>query len=156
LVQANHGIRPWLTILGKPVGQLMPEDALYSGEMGSIIVIVATDAPLSGLALRQLAKRAAIGIGRGGTPGGNNSGDIFLAFSTANAGPMPQFAPPVSCKQELNIELLDTLYLAAVQAIEESVVNALVAGEDVATFKPKGQICRALDADRLKVIFDQV
>lgn len=153
LVQANHGIRPWLTILGKAVGPLMPEGAFYAGEMGSIIVIVATDAPLSGLALRQLAKRAAIGIGRGGTPGGNNSGDIFLAFSTANAGPMPQFAPPVTSKLELNIELLDNLYLAAVQAIEEAVVNALVAGEDVATVKPAGAICRALDHARLKAIF---
>jgi L-aminopeptidase/D-esterase-like protein len=152
-VQANHGIRPWLTILGKPVGRLMPEDPLYSGEMGSIIVILATDAPLSGLALRQLAKRAALGIGRGGTPGGNNSGDIFLAFSTANEGPMPQFAEAVVTKQELNIELLDNLYLAAVEAIEESVVNALVAGEDVPTVKPAGAVCRALDHARLKAIF---
>lgn len=153
LVQANHGIRPWLTILGKPVGRLMPEDPLYSGEMGSIIVILATDAPLSGLALRQLAKRAALGIGRGGTPGGNNSGDIFLAFSTANEGPMPQFAQAIVNKQELNIELLDNLYLSAVEAIEESVVNAMVAGEDVATVKPEGAVCRALDLARLKAIF---
>ncbi|MBL9055210.1 MAG: P1 family peptidase, partial [Rhodobacteraceae bacterium] len=153
LVQANHGIRPWLTILGKPVGALMPEDALYTGEMGSIIVVVATDAPLSGLALRQLAKRAAIGIGRGGTPGGNNSGDIFLAFSTANEGPMPQFAPAVSARQELNIELLDNLYLAAVQSIEEAVVNAMVAGEDTPTVKPEGRICRGLDRRRLAEIF---
>ena len=155
LVQANHGIRPWLTILGKPVGQLIPEDALHTGEMGSIIVILATDAPLSGLALRQLAKRAALGIGRGGTPGGNNSGDIFLAFSTANPGPMPQFAPAVTRRDELNIELLDDLYLAAVQSIEEAVVNALVAGEDVATVKPEGRICRALDPDRLRRIFSK-
>ena len=153
LVQANHGIRPWLTILGKPVGQLMPEGALYTGEMGSIIVILATDAPLSGLALRQLAKRAALGIGRGGTPGGNNSGDIFLAFSVANEGPMPQFADPVALRRELNIELLDSLYLGAVEAVEEAVVNALVAGEDVPTVKPAGRICRAIDTDRLRAIF---
>ncbi len=153
LVQANHGIRPWLTILGKPVGKLMPEGALYSGEMGSVIVIIATDAPLSGLALRQLAKRAAIGIGRGGTPGGNNSGDIFLAFSTANPGPMPQFAEALTSRQELNIELLDGLYLAAVQSIEEAVVNAMVAGEDVPTVKPEGMICRALNPEQLKAIF---
>jgi L-aminopeptidase/D-esterase-like protein len=153
LVQANHGIRPWLTILGKPVGQLMPDGALYTGEMGSIIVIVATDAPLSGLALRQVAKRAALGIGRGGSPGGNNSGDIFLAFSTANEGPMPQFAPAVQTRQELNIELLDNLYLGAVQSIEEAVVNALVAGEDVATVKPEGRTCMALDTQRLRDLF---
>jgi D-aminopeptidase len=153
LVQANHGIRPWLTILGRPVGQLIPEGALFTGEMGSIIVILATDAPLSGLALRQLAKRAAIGIGRGGTPGGNNSGDNFLAFSTANPGPMPQHAPAVSLRQELNIELLDGLYLAAVQSVEEAVVNAMVAGEDVATVKPEGRVCRAISHDRLRQIF---
>ena len=145
LVQANHGIRPWLTILGRPVGQLIPEDALYEAEMGSIIVILATDAPLSGLALRQLAKRAALGIGRGGTPGGNNSGDIFLAFSTANPGPI--------ARTELNIDLLDDLYLAAVQSVEEAVVNAMVAGEDVPTVKPPGRTCRALDHDRLRAIF---
>lgn len=153
LVQANHGIRPWLTILGRPVGRLMPEGALHSAEMGSIIVILATDAPLSGLSLRQLARRAAIGIGRGGTPGGNNSGDIFLAFSTANEGPMPLFAPTVLTKQELNIERLDPFYLAAVEAIEEAVVNALVAGEAVDTVKPAGRICPALDIKRLREIF---
>lgn len=153
LVQANHGIRPWLTILGRPIGRLMPEGALHSTEMGSIIVILATDAPLSGLSLRQVAKRAAIGIGRGGTPGGNNSGDIFLAFSTANQGPMPQFDSPVLTKQELNIEHLDPIYLAAVEAIEEAVVNALVAGEAVATFKPAGRICPAIDTGRLREIF---
>jgi D-aminopeptidase len=153
LVQANHGIRPWLTILGKPVGQLMPEGAVYSGELGSIIVIIATDAPLSGLSLRQLAKRAAIGIGRGGTPGGNNSGDIFLALSTANEGPMPMFSGPIVTRQELNVEHIDGLYLAAVEAIEESVVNALVAAEDAPTVKPEGRICRAIDTARLKALF---
>ena len=153
LVQANHGIRPWLTILGRPIGRLMPEGSFYSAEMGSIIVILATDAPLSGLSLRQLAKRAAIGIGRGGTPGGNNSGDIFLAISTANEGPMPQFCAPVMTKQELNTEHLDPLYLAAVEAVEEAVVNALVAGESVETVKPSGHICTAIDTDRLRAIF---
>lgn len=153
LVQANHGLRPWLTILGRPVGRLISEGTLYSTEMGSIIVILATDAPLSGLSLRQLAKRAAIGIGRGGSPGGNNSGDIFLAFSTANEGPMPQFAPYVLTKQELNIECLDPLYLAAVEAIEEAVVNAMVAGEAVQTVKPTGHVCQALDTTRLREIF---
>ena len=153
LVQANHGIRPWLTILGRPIGRLMPEGAFRSAEMGSIIVILATDAPLSGLALRQVAKRASIGIGRGGTPGGNNSGDIFLAFSTANPGPIPLFAAPVLSKQELNVEHLDPIYLAAVEAIEEAVVNALVAGEAVATFKPAGHLCPAIDTTRLRAIF---
>ena len=153
LVQANHGIRPWLTILGRPVGRLIPEDALYSAEMGSIIVILATDAPLSGLSLRQMAKRAALGIGRGGTPGGNNSGDIFLAFSTANPGPMPQFADPVITRRELNTDHIDGLYMAGVEAIEEAVVNAMVAGVDTPTVKPPGMTCRALDTERLRAIF---
>ena len=153
LVQANHGIRPWLTILGRPIGRLMPQGAFRSAEMGSIIVILATDAPLSGLALRQVAKRAAIGVGRGGTPGGNNSGDIFLAFSTANPGPMPQFAAAVLTRQELNIDCLDPIYIAAVEAVEEAVVNALVAGEAVATVKPAGHLCPAIDTARLREIF---
>ena len=100
-----------------------------------------------------MAKRAAIGIGRGGSPGGNNSGDIFLALSTANDGPMPQFAPALLTKQELNGEHIDALYMAAVQSIEESVVNAIVAGEDVATVKPAGLTCRAIDKDRLRALF---
>ena len=153
LVQANHGIRPWLTILGRPVGQLMPEGAFYSAETGSIIVILATDAPLSALSLRHLARRAAIGIGRGGTPGGNNSGDIFLAFSTANDGPMPHYGGPVLTRQELNGEHIDPLYLGAVEAVEEAVVNALVAGEDAPTVKPEGLTCRAIDTERLAALF---
>lgn len=153
LVQANHGLRPWFTVLGRPVGRLMPEGALYSAEMGSIIVILATDAPLSALSLRAIARRAAIGIGRGGTPGGNNSGDIFLAFSTANPGPMPQHAPALATREELNGEHLDPLYLASVEAVEEAVVNAIVAGEDVPTVKPAGRICRAIDTARLAALF---
>jgi D-aminopeptidase len=69
---------------------------------------------------------------------------------------MPQFAPAVNVRQELNPELLDDLYLAAVQSIEESVVNAMVAGEDVPTVKPEGMMCRALDLDRLKHIFSRL
>ena len=153
LVQANHGQRPWLRILGRPVGELMPEDRLRDKESGSIIVVLATDAPLSGLSLRQIAKRAALGIGRGGTPGGNSSGDIFLALSVANPGLMPQEGPVVQGREALNPEHLDPLYLAAVEAVEEAVVNAMVAGEDVPTVKPEGKIVRALDTERLRRIF---
>ncbi len=153
LVQANHGIRPWLSILGRPIGQLMREGAFRTAEMGSIIVILATDAPLSPLSLRHMARRAGIGIGRGGTPGGNSSGDIFLALSTANAGPMPQHAPAFTSREELNPELIDPLYLTAVEAVEEAVVNALVAAESVPTVKPPGRICPAIDTARLRSIF---
>ncbi|MEZ5798527.1 MAG: P1 family peptidase [Paracoccaceae bacterium] len=153
LVQANHGLRPWLTVLGKPVGRLMPEGAFRSAEMGSIIVVIATDAPLSPLSLRHLARRAGLGLARGGTPGGNSSGDIFLAFSTAEAGPMPQHQGLRLTREELNGEHLDPLYLAAVEAVEESVVNALVAGEDVPVFKPAGRICPGIDTARLAGLF---
>ena len=155
LVQANHGLRPWLSVLGRPVGRTMTEGRLLEQELGSIIVILATDAPLSGLALRQLAKRAAIGIGRGGTPGGNNSGDIFLALSTADPRPMPCAAPALATRQELNMEMIDPLYLAAVEAIEEAVINAIVAGEDTVTVKPEGRVCRAIDTGRLVEAFRQ-
>jgi D-aminopeptidase len=153
LVQANHGLRPWLTILGKPVGRLMPENRLKERETGSIIVILATDAPLTALSLRHLARRAGLGIGRGGTPGGNSSGDIFLAFSTADAGPMPQDRPLQWQETVLNPERIDPIYLAGVEAVEEAVVNALVAGEDVPTVKPRGLICPRLDTDLLAALF---
>jgi L-aminopeptidase/D-esterase-like protein len=83
LVQANHGKRPWFNLLGQPVGRLMPFEGLVPKETGSIIVVIATDAPLSTISLTHLARRAGLGLGRGGTPGGNSSGDIFLAFSDA-------------------------------------------------------------------------
>jgi L-aminopeptidase/D-esterase-like protein len=152
LVQANHGLRPWLTVCGRPVGALMPEGRLLDRERGSIIVVLATDAPLSPLSLRALAKRAAIGIGRGGTPGGNSSGDIFLAISTADAGAMPQGRGPLETVTQINPEHLDPIYLAAVEAVEEAVVNALVAGEDAVTVKPAGQVCRAIDTVRLAAL----
>jgi D-aminopeptidase len=153
LVQANHGIRPWLNVLGKTVGELMPEGRLIEQETGSIIVILGTDAPLSSLALRQTAKRAAIGVGRGGSPGGNSSGDIFLAFSVANDHPMPQQDEAILQRTELNSELLDPFYLATVEAVEEAVVNAIVAGEDAETVKPVGHVCRAIDTKALADLF---
>lgn len=153
LVQANHGLRPWLTVLGRPIGRMMPEDLPTTHESGSIIVVVATDAPLSGLALRQVAKRAAIGIGRGGTPGGNSSGDIFLAFSTANPMRLPTPDQPMIQKIEVAPDGLDPIYLATVEAVEEAVVNALVACEDVLTFKPPGRVVPALNAEQLKAVF---
>jgi len=153
LVQANHGQRDWLTILGKPVGALMPEGAFRKKEQGSIIVVIATDAPLSPLSLRHLARRAAMGVARGGTPAGNSSGDIFLAFSTANPGPMPQDAGPLITRVELNQEIIDPLYLAAAEAVEEAVINAIVAGEAVAAVKPKGLIIPGIDREKLAALF---
>ena len=153
LVQANHGRRPWFQVLGKPVGQLMPEGSYAGKEQGSIIVVLATDAPLSSLSLRHVARRASMGVARGGTPGGNSSGDIFLAFSTAHPAPMPQAAWPLISRAELNPEIIDPLYLAAAEAVEEAVVNAIVAGVDVAVVKPKGLTVRAIDTERLAALF---
>lgn len=153
LVQANHGIRPWLTVLGKPVGEILTGNRLIEKETGSIIVILATDAPLSALSLRHVARRAGLGVGRGGSPGGNNSGDIFLAFSTVDDGGMPELAPVLQQRPEINNEYLDPLYLGAVESVEEAVINALVAGEDVPTFKPKGQVCKAVDTGALAALF---
>ena len=109
-----------------------------------------TDLPLSAPACAQrLARRAAIGIGRGGTPGGNNSGDIFLAFSTANLVDLPQASGPWRSLTWLNDELLDPVYLAAVEAVDEAVLNALLSAKDVPTARPAGAICAAINPDRL-------
>ena len=151
LVQANYGIRPWFTVLGVPVGQHLVEDRLQSqAELGSIIVVLATDAPMLPHQLQRVAKRGAIGIGRCGSPGGNSSGDIFLAFSVANADALafPQRAR--SNASYIHDDYFDPLYEAAVQATEEAIVNAMVAAADTPTIKlPAGRVCRALPHDRL-------
>lgn len=152
LVQANHGIRPWLTIAGCPVGDKMPHDRIpgLNHESGSIIVILATDIPLLPGQLERLARRASIGIGRAGSPGGNNSGDIFLAFSTANEMPLPHLTGPWRTMTSLNDDLLDPVYMAAVEAVDEAVLNALCAAQDVPLARPSGGICRAIDLDALR------
>ena len=131
LVQANHGQRDWLTICGVPVGKHLQDNTPQSQlkERGSIIVVIATDLPMAPHQLKRLARRAAIGIGRNGTPGGNNSGDIFLAFSTANPQPMAHRAPALLDLAMVNDEHLDPVYLAAVESVEEAVVNAMLAAE---------------------------
>ncbi|QEW07938.1 DmpA family aminopeptidase [Nitrincola iocasae] len=151
LVQANHGIRPWFTVLGAPIGKLMPHDRIHPvHEQGSIIVIIATDAPMLPHQLKRLAKRAALGVGKNGSPGGNNSGDIFLAFSTANEQDLPQFSAPVCAMDYLNDEVFDEFYMATVEATEESIINAMVAAEDTPTFKqPANKVCKAIDGETL-------
>jgi len=152
LVQANHGERSWLNLLGVPVGQHLTDDQLYERESGSIIVVLATDAPLSSVSLNHLARRAAIGIGRSGTPGGNSSGDIFLAFSVADPQPLPQFADAVVSRRALNADLIDSLYLAGVEAVDEAIINALIAGRDTPTFKPRGKTCVGIDHEAVKTL----
>ena len=149
LVQANHGRRDHLAILGVPIGEILREHRVYSRETGSIIAVIATDAPLAPLTLQHLAKRATIGIGRHGTPGGNSSGDIFLAFSTANAQPLASRAKPLLALEFFNEDFFDPFYQATVEAVEEAVVNALVAAEDMVSVKPPGLLCKAIDTARL-------
>jgi len=150
LVQANHGIREWLTILGVPVGKHLPKkDQTTVKERGSIIVIIGTDIPMLPHQLERVAKRAAIGIGRNGTPGGNNSGDIFLAFSVANDMDIHQTASEELSLNFINDELFDDIYLATVQVVEEAVVNALVAAESMTTLKPYGDEIEAIDHTQL-------
>ena len=149
LVQANHARRDQLTVLGVPVGRHLGNDLLRSREQGSIIVVLATDLPMLPHQLRRFAKRAAIGIGRGGAYGGNSSGDIFLAFSTANPLALPGRAPPIWQLEALDDDSFDPVYEAAVDSTEEAVLNALLAAEDTPTLKPPGKVARALDAGAL-------
>lgn len=129
LVQANHGQRDWLTIGGLPVGRLLEQEDPGLSERGSIIVVIATDLPLAPHQLKKLARRASIGIGRNGTVGGNSSGDIFLAFSTANPLPLRHRADDILTIAMLNDEILDPAYAATVQSVEEAVINAMVAAK---------------------------
>ena len=153
LVQANHGIRPWLNILGVPVGKHLDNDRLLdvfeNNELGSIIVIIATDAPIMPHQLRRMAKRAALGVARGGSPGGNNSGDIFLAFSTANSKLIPQLSKSKLQFEYINDEEFDDIYLSIVQSVEESVINAMLAADDMETIRPEGFVCKAINYEDL-------
>lgn len=156
LVQANHGIRPWLNVLGVPVGRAMTEDKIpnLASERGSVICIIGTDLPLLPSQLQKVARRATIGIGRGGTPGGNNSGDMFLAFSVANGMDLPQLSGAWRQMTCLNDEWLDPVYLAAVEAVEEAVLNAMLMAEDTPTARPNGAVCRAIDPQRLLALLE--
>ena len=149
LVQANHGIRDWLTVFGTHVGPHLRDDLLYEHERGSIIVVLGTDAPMMPHQIQRLARRAAIGIGRNGTPGGNSSGDIFIAFSTANPIPRAEMETGKLGFEFLSDGDFDPYYLAAVEATEEAVINAMLAGEDFETLKPAGKTCRALRPEAL-------
>jgi D-aminopeptidase len=124
LVQANCGRRPQLTIAGVPVGKEIP-GSVYPKDTGSIIIVIATDAPLLPGQLKRLARRASLGLARTGATSGNGSGDLFLAFSTANRGA----ANPEQQTQTVQTvpnDRLDPIFEATVQTVEEAIVNALV------------------------------
>jgi D-aminopeptidase len=126
LVQANYGIRSELRIAGVPVGKYLQNDLLWSKpkDQGSIIIVIATDAPLLPHQLKRLARRASMGLARNGSYSGNGSGDIFIAFSTANEN-ISQVAT-VNVRS-LGNDQMDDLFLATVQSVEESIVNAMIA-----------------------------
>jgi D-aminopeptidase len=141
LVQANHGSRPQFRISGVPVGLEIPENRVYQ-EGGSIIAIIATDAPLLPHQLKRIAQRASIGLARTGSIASNYSGDIFLAFSTTNRGapsdrellPRPPDAAPREVRMLPN-GYLDALFEATVQATDEAILNALVRAKTMVGFE---------------------
>jgi len=138
LVQCNCGRRPQLTIAGVPVGKLIPQQVPYSmfrdgkagdteGDVGSIIIVVATDAPLLPHQLKRIARRATMGLARTGSTSGNGSGDIFIAFSTAN--PHADAEPGPNTVLVVSNERITPLFNATVEATEEAIVNAMVAAK---------------------------
>jgi D-aminopeptidase len=155
LVQANFGRRDQLRVAGVPVGQEITDNMLGSIEtglpredVGSIIIVVATDAPLLPHQLKRLARRAALGLARTGTTSGNGSGDIFIAFSTANA----EASKPTGIAQltMLPNDRIGAVFEATVQATEEAIINALVAAETMTGVD--NHKVTALPHDRLKQV----
>jgi D-aminopeptidase len=133
LVQCNYGSRMNLRVAGIPVGREIPSEDPYAfvpsdiAERGSIIVVVATDAPLVAHQLKRLARRVSLGLGRNGSISGNGSGDIFIAFSTANSGAAA--TNHVVDLKMLPNDMIEPVFAATVQATEEAIINAMVAAE---------------------------
>jgi D-aminopeptidase len=154
LVQCNYGRRPNLRIAGVPVGREIESEDPYAwvpserAELGSIIVVVGTDAPLLPHQLKRIARRVSLGLGRTGSISGNGSGDIFIAFSTANPS-ASQVDHVVDLKMVPN-DMMDGLFAATVQATEEAIVNAMVAATDMTGID--GHHVRALPHDELRAV----
>jgi D-aminopeptidase len=134
LVQANYGIRDTLRIAGVPVGQHLRQHRVYTDpaiaqDSGSIIIVVATDAPLLPHHLKRIARRAALGLARNGSYAGNGSGDLFIAFSTANADATA--SQSIGTANFVANDLQDPLFRATVEATEEAIVNAMIAARDM-------------------------
>ena len=135
LVQCNYGTRQNLRVAGIPVGTEVFGEDPYAfvpsdiAERGSIIVVVATDAPLLPHQLKRVARRVTLGLGRNGSTAGNGSGDIFIAFSTAN--PDASDGKGLATLKMVPNDSLDPIFAATVQATEEAIINALVAAQDM-------------------------
>ena len=148
LVQCNYGQRDQLRIAGVPVGREIPDKASRKTDVGSIIIVVATDAPLIPTQLKRVARRAALGLGRDGSYSGDGSGDIFIAFSSANPG-----AAGLKGIRDIKMlpnDHLNPIFLATVQATEEAVVNAMIAAETMQGVNDREVI--ALPHDRLREV----
>lgn len=148
LVQCNYGDRDQLRIAGVPVGRELQENKVRNKDVGSIIVVVATDAPLIPTQLKRVARHVALGLGRDGSYAANGSGDIFIAFSTANPGAIAGGAPHQVAM--LPNDALDPIFLATVQATEEAVINAMVAAQTMTGINNHTVI--ALPHDRLREV----
>ncbi len=151
LVQANYGLREQLRIAGVPVGRHLREHRVYSepdpeaDDTGSIIVVVATDAPLLPHQLKRIARRAALGLGRNGSIASNGSGDIFVAFSTADDS--LGRADQLLVHRSIPNDEISALFGATVEAVEEAIINALVAARDMTG--DQGHHVKALPHDAL-------
>jgi D-aminopeptidase len=151
LVQCNYGRRDQLRIAGVSIGKEIPDHPAYGNDVGSIIIVIATDAPLIPTQLKRVARRASLGLGRNGSYSGDGSGDIFVAFSTANPGA----ASPkgIHDLKMLPNDSLDPIFLATVQATEEAIVNAMVAAETMTGID--GHQVIALPHDRLREVLEK-
>ena len=148
LVQCNYGSREQLRIAGVNVGREIPEHTVWKNDVGSIIVVVATDAPLIPTQLKRIAKKVSLGLGRDGSYSGDGSGDIFIAFSTAN--PDADGSKGVRQLSMLPNDSLDAIFLATVQATEEAVINAMVAADTMTGINDHTVI--ALPHERLREV----
>jgi len=148
LVQANHGLRKQLTVTGVPVGLEITENIARDSEQGSIIIVVATDAPFLPHQLKRIARRAAMGLARTGAIASNFSGDIVLAFSTAN----PEASKNSGLAQLIMLpnDKMDAFFSATIHATEEAIINALVAAETMTGIN--GRKATALPHERLQQV----
>jgi D-aminopeptidase len=157
LVQTNFGRRFQLTIAGVPVGAHLKGNTIWTNgenpfvqDSGSLIIIIATDAPLLPHQLKRLAKRASLGMARTGGLGGNGSGDIFLAFSTANMHAARGDEKGLATLQSVSNDHIDPLLFSTAYAAEEAIINSMIAAEDMTGHK--GVSIKALPHDKLREI----
>ena len=148
LVQCNCGRRTQLRIAGVPVGAEIEKQSPREQERGSIIIVIATNAPLLPHQLKRIARRASLGVARTGSISGNGSGDIFIAFSTAN--PHANDEPGPNPVRTVSNERISPLFEATVEATEEAIVNAMVGAKTMTGID--GHTVVALPHDKLQQV----